>query len=94
MSQQNKSIPDGVPIRTTAVDSTAVAKNMLSEVPVRRTSMEEDSAVMLEVVSSYPKCGSPVYGCKQVQQGRIPPVQRSCSCVLGVPSVVDTMRTK
>ena len=64
MEHKNKSILDGVPVVTTPQEFSNVAKR----------------PEVLEVVSSCPTCGCPVYGRRQIWQGHIPLVQRSCSC--------------
>ena len=74
MEHQNKSVLDGMPVAVTPQESAAIAKQ----------------SMRLEVVSSCPTCGCPVYGCKHIWQGHIPPVQRSCSCAVSVPMVMQT----
>lgn len=54
--------------------------SVLDGIPVEDQSWRLRLNMRLEVVSSCPTCGAPIYGEKDIQVDRKPPVKYSCEC--------------
>lgn len=87
-SDKPKSILDGRPVVNQAFpkdpDYTGPARVVPGSLPAELPSPVEQ----LEVVSSCPQCGSPVYGKRTMARGgQEPPVRHTCACRLSQPSL-------
>ncbi len=47
----------------------------------------------LVIVGACNKCGAPIYGCKYIPQGTVPPLAYSCSCFSAPAPAPGEVRT-